>query len=44
MGVAVEQVTTAFLNAYIKNDQLSLEWLKKDARPWLDIVGQLKEK
>ena len=44
MGVAIEQVTTAFLNAYIKNDQLSLEWLKKDARPWLNMIGQLKEK
>ena len=44
MGVAIEQVTTAFLNAYIKKDQLSLEWLKKDARPWLNKMGQLKEK
>jgi hypothetical protein len=44
MGVAIEQVTTAFLNAYIKKDQLSLEWLKKDARPWLAKIGQLKEK
>lgn len=44
MEVAIEQVTTAFLNAYIKNDQLSLEWLKKDAQSWLDKVGQLKEK
>ncbi|CAG9932882.1 alpha/beta hydrolase family protein [Candidatus Nitrotoga arctica] len=44
MGVAIEQVTTAFLNAYIKKDQLSLEWLKKDARPWLNTMGQLKEK
>lgn len=33
MGVAIEQVTTATLNAYIKKDQLSLEWLKNDARP-----------
>ena len=44
MGVAIEQITTAFLNAYIKKDQLSLEWLKKDARPWLNKMGQLKEK
>lgn len=44
MGIAIEQVTTAFLNAYIKKDQLSLEWLKKDARPWLNKTGQLKEK
>jgi predicted dienelactone hydrolase len=44
MGVAIEQVTTAFLNAYIKKDQLSLEWLNKDAGPWLAKIGQLKEK
>lgn len=44
MGVAIEQVTTVFLNAYIKKDQLSLEWLKKDARLWLAKIGQLKEK
>lgn len=44
MEVAIEQVTTAFLNAYIKNDKYSLEWLKKDAQPWLDKIGQLKEK
>jgi hypothetical protein len=44
MEVAIDQVTTAFLNAYIKNDQLSLEWLKKDAQPWLSKLGQFKEK
>ncbi|MFZ1547184.1 MAG: hypothetical protein WAT12_08795 [Candidatus Nitrotoga sp.] len=44
MGVAIEQVTTAFLNAYIKHDQLSLDWLKKNAQTWLDRIGQLQEK
>ncbi len=42
--VAIEQVTTAFLNAYIKSDKFSLEWLNKDAQPWLNKIGQLKEK
>jgi dienelactone hydrolase len=42
--VAIEQVTTAFLNAYIKNDQLSSEWLRKDAQSWLDKSGELKQK
>jgi hypothetical protein len=42
--VVSEQATTAFLNAYIKNDQLSLEWLNKGAQPWLGKVGQLKGK
>jgi dienelactone hydrolase len=44
MEVAIAQVTTAFLNAYIKNDKFSLDWLKKDAQPWLNKIGQLKEK
>jgi dienelactone hydrolase len=44
MEVIIEQVTTAFLNAHIKNDQLSLAWLKNDAQPWIDKLGQLREK
>ncbi len=44
MEVVIEQVSTAFLNAYVKNDQFSLAWLKNDAQPWIDKVGQLKEK
>ncbi|MGB8076724.1 MAG: hypothetical protein WCF09_02465 [Gallionella sp.] len=44
MGVAIDQVTTAFLNAYIKHDRLSRAWLKNDAGPWLDKIGQLREK
>jgi hypothetical protein len=43
MEVAIEQVTTVFLNAYIKNNQFSLEWLNRDAQPWLNKIGQLKE-
>lgn len=44
IGVAIQQVTTAFLNAYIKKDQISLGWLKRDAQPWLYNIGQLKGK
>ena len=44
MEVVIEQVTTAFLNAYIKNDQFSLEWLKNDAQRWVNKIGQLNEK
>ncbi len=44
MEVAITQITTAFLNAYIKNDKFSREWLKRDAQPWLNQIGQLKEK
>jgi dienelactone hydrolase len=42
--VAIAQVTTSFLNAYIKNDKFSQEWLRRDAQSWLYKVGQLKEK
>ena len=42
--VALEQVTTAFLNAYVKNDRFAIEWLNKDAQPWLYGIGQLQEK
>lgn len=44
MEVAIAQVTTAFLNAYVKNDKFSQEWLKNYAKPWLNKVGQMKEK
>jgi len=44
MEIVIEQATTAFLNAHIKNDQMSLAWLKNDAQPWIDKLGQLKEK
>lgn len=44
MSVAIEQISTAFLNAYVKNDSLAQEWLNKDAPSWLNNMGQLKEK
>jgi predicted dienelactone hydrolase len=44
MKVAIAHISTAFLNAYLKNDQLALDWLKKDAPAWLYNIGQLKEK
>jgi hypothetical protein len=42
--VAIAQVTTAFLNAYVKHDRFAVEWLNKDAQPWLYGIGQLQEK
>jgi predicted dienelactone hydrolase len=42
--VALEQTTTAFLNAHIKNDRYSLDWLKNDARPWLGDIGQFERR
>ncbi len=44
MSVAIEQISTAFLNAYVKNDPSAQDWLNKDAPSWLTNVGQLKEK
>lgn len=44
MSVSIEQISTAFLNAYVKNDSSAQEWLNKDASSWLNNAGQLKEK
>jgi dienelactone hydrolase len=41
---AIQQVSIAFLNAYIKDDKYSLEWLSHQAKPWIDEVGQLQQK
>lgn len=42
--VAIAQVTTAFLNAFVKNDRFAIEWLDKDAQPWLYDIGQLQKR
>ena len=39
---AVQGVTTAFLDACLKNDPRAREWLHKDASRWLMGVGELK--
>lgn len=39
---AIENVTVAFLDAYLNNDSIARDWLKKDASPWLMQVGELK--
>jgi hypothetical protein len=44
MGVAIEQISTVFLNAYVKNDPMAMEWLKNQAQPWLYNVGKIKDK
>jgi predicted dienelactone hydrolase len=44
MAVAIEQVSTAFLNAYLKSDPMAIQWLKQQSQSWLYSVGQLKEK
>lgn len=41
---AVVSVTTAFLDAYLKGDAISREWLARDARRWLRNTGTLTVK
>lgn len=38
---AIQGVTTAFLDAYVKNDAIAREWLARDARRWLGDQGEL---
>ena len=44
MEVAIAQISTAFLNAHVKNDNLAKDWLRNYSQPWLYNIGQLKEK
>lgn len=44
MAVSIEQISTAFLNSYVKRDNLAMEWLRNHAQPWLYNMGQLKVK
>ncbi|MDD5250206.1 MAG: hypothetical protein PHY45_14570 [Rhodocyclaceae bacterium] len=45
IGVAaIQAVTTAFLDAYVKKDAIAREWLAKDAARWLDERGEIKRK
>ncbi len=41
---AIENVTVAFLDAYLNNDSIAREWLRKDAARWLTQTGELKLK
>jgi dienelactone hydrolase len=41
---AISGVTTAFLDAYLKNDPVAAEWLAKDAPRWLREKGEFKKK
>jgi dienelactone hydrolase len=42
--IATQAVSTAFLDAYLKNDPRARAWLASDAPAWLDAVGQLQRK
>lgn len=41
---AVQAVTTAFLDAYVRKDSIAREWLAKDASRWLEDRGEIKRK
>ena len=41
---AIQGVTTAFLDAYVKEDSIAREWLDKGASRWLRERGELKRK
>jgi predicted dienelactone hydrolase len=43
-AVAIQQVSTAFLDAALKDDSVAREWLRKDAQRWLGGTGQLSAK
>lgn len=45
MGVvAVQVISTAFLDAVVKKDSVAREWLGRDANRWLRDKGELKHK
>jgi dienelactone hydrolase len=42
---AIQTVTTAFLDAFVRNDQIAREWLTtKDVSRWLGDQGEIKRK
>jgi predicted dienelactone hydrolase len=40
----IQGITTAFLDAYLKQDTVALEWLRKDAKRWVGDRGELQRK
>lgn len=41
---AIQVVSTAFLDAYVKQDPIAQEWLDKDARRWLGDSGEIRKR
>jgi len=41
---AVRDLSTAFLDAYLKDDPMAREWLAANARQWLGAAGELRRK
>ena len=42
--IAAQDITTAFLDAYLKDDPLAREWLAAGAARWLGTAGELHRK
>jgi hypothetical protein len=42
--VIVEQITTAYLDAYLKDDPIAREWLQRNAPRWIGARGQWQMK
>jgi hypothetical protein len=42
--IALEDVSTAFLDAYLRGDPLAREWLTRNAKQWLGAAGDLRRK
>ena len=40
----IQGVTTAYLDAYLKQDAIASEWLQRNARRWIGEHGELKRK
>jgi hypothetical protein len=43
-AAAIEAVTTAFLDAYVKRDAIAAEWLGRDAPRWIGERGELQHR
>lgn len=41
---AIQGVTTAFLDAYVKQDPIAREWLDKDSSRWLKARGEIRRR
>ena len=42
--IAAQDVSTAFLDAYLRGDALAREWLDGDAARWMGTAGELRRK
>lgn len=41
---AIQGISTAFLDAYVKQDPIAQEWLDKDAKRWLGDRGEIRKR